>query len=80
MWQVARNVTMADWDFLEPEQYLIHDRDGKFCPAFQYLIDTAGVKRVALPARSPNLNAFAARPWRFLKSIFYQCVKAARAE
>ncbi|HSF29627.1 MAG TPA: hypothetical protein VLK82_04020 [Candidatus Tectomicrobia bacterium] len=67
MWQVARNVTMADWGFLEPEQYLIHDRDGKFCPASQCLIDTAGVKRVALPARSPNLNAFAERGVRSVK-------------
>jgi hypothetical protein len=34
MMQVARNVTMADWGFIQPGQYLIHDRDGKFCPAF----------------------------------------------
>jgi hypothetical protein len=33
--QIARHGAMADWGFLEPGQYLIHDRDGKFCPAFQ---------------------------------------------
>src|SRR3989449_2757113 len=32
MVQVARNVTMEAWGFLSPGQYLIHDRDGKYCP------------------------------------------------
>jgi putative transposase len=36
MAQVARNVTMENWGFLEPGQYLLHDRDGKFCSAFQH--------------------------------------------
>src|SRR5688500_8692023 len=35
MMEVARNVTMAEWGFLEPGQYIIHDRDGKVCPAFR---------------------------------------------
>jgi hypothetical protein len=56
MVQVARNVTMEEWGFLAPGQYLIHDRDTKFCAAFQHLIDDAGVERVVLPPRSPNLN------------------------
>src|SRR6266436_3880936 len=30
MVQVARNVTMEEWGFLSPGQYLIHDRDGKY--------------------------------------------------
>ncbi len=67
MTQIASNVTMADWGFLAPGQYLIHDRDGKYCPAFQHIIDTAGVTRVPLPARSPNLNAFAERWVRSVK-------------
>ena len=61
MIQMARNVTMEEWGFLSPGQYLIHDRDGKYCPAFQQIIDAAGVKRVPLPPRSPNLNAYAER-------------------
>ena len=65
--QVARNVTMDAWGFLWPGQYLIHDRDEKFCPAFQRLIDEAGVKRVPLPPRSPNLNAYAERSVRSVK-------------
>ena len=51
MTQIARNVTMEEWGFLSPGQYLIHDRDGKYCPAFQQIIDVAGVKRVPLPPR-----------------------------
>jgi putative transposase len=67
MTQVARNVTMDEWGFLSSGQYLIHDRDGKFCPAFRQTIDAMGVKRVPLPARSPNLNAYAERWVRSVK-------------
>jgi putative transposase len=67
MMQIARNVTMEAWGFLSPGQYLIHDRDGKFCPAFQRIIDEAGVKRLPLPPRSPNLNAIAERWVRSVK-------------
>jgi transposase InsO family protein len=67
MMQIARNVTMEDWGFLSPGQYLIHDRDGKYCPVFQQLIDVAGIKRVPLPPRSPNLNAYAERWVRSVK-------------
>jgi putative transposase len=67
MAQIARNVTRADWGFLAPSQYLIHDRDGKYCPAFQWILDDAGVTRVPLPPRSPNLNAYAERWVRSVK-------------
>jgi hypothetical protein len=60
MVQMARNVTMEEWGLLSPGQYLIHDRDTKFCAAFQQIIDDAGVERVVLPPRSPNLKAYAA--------------------
>jgi len=66
MVQVARNVTMEEWGFLSPGQYLIHDRDTRFCAAFQHLIDAAEVERVILPPRSPNLNAYAER---FIRSV-----------
>src|SRR5438067_2167072 len=71
MIQVARNVTMEEWGFLSPGQYLIHDRDGKYCPAFQQIIDAAGVTRVPLPARSPNLNAYAER---WVRSVKEECL------
>jgi transposase InsO family protein len=67
MVQVARNVTMEDWGCLSPGQYLIHDRDAKFCAAFQRIIDAAGIERVVLPPRSPNLNAYAERWVRSVK-------------
>jgi transposase InsO family protein len=67
MTQIARNETMETWGFLKPGQYLIHDRDGKYCPAFQKMIDAAGMHRVPLPPRSPNLNAYAERWVRSIK-------------
>jgi putative transposase len=67
MMQVARNVTMDEWGFLAPGQYLIHDRDTKFCAAFQQIIDDAGIERIPLPVRSPNLNAYAERWVRSVK-------------
>ncbi len=71
MVQVARNATMEEWGFLSPGQYLIHDRDAKFCPAFQQIIDDAGVTRVPLPPRSPNLNAYAER---WVRSVKEECL------
>ena len=62
---------MVDWGFLASGQYLIYDRDGKYCPAFQHVIDVAGVKRVPLPARSPNLNAYAER---WVRSVKEECL------
>jgi putative transposase len=67
MVQVAHNLTMEEWGFLSPGQYLIHDRDTKFCAAFQQTIDDAGIERVVLPPRSPNLNAYAERWVRSVK-------------
>jgi len=71
MVQVARNVTMEEWGFLAPGQYLLHARDTKFCAAFQHLIDDAGVERVVLPPRSPNLNAYA-ECW--VRSVKEECL------
>jgi transposase InsO family protein len=61
MKQMARTLTMDEWGVLKPGQYLIHDRDTKFCAAFKQMLDDAGVKRVPLPPRAPWLNAFAER-------------------
>jgi len=58
---MARNLTMDEWGILKPGQYLIHDRDTKFCAAFKQMLDDAGVKRVPLPPRSRWLNAFVER-------------------
>jgi len=62
---------MEEWGFLASGQYLIHDRDGKYCPAFQQIIDAAGITRVPLPPRSPNLNAYAER---WVRSVKEECL------
>ena len=67
MKQVARNLTMNGWGFLEGVRYLIHDRDVKFCDAFRQILRDAGTKPLALPPFSPNLNAYAERWIRGLR-------------
>ena len=71
MTQVARNVTMADVGFLSSSRYLIHDRDSKFCESFRDTIEGVGVTSVRLPARSPDLNAFAER---WVRSVKEECL------
>ena len=52
-------------------RYLIHDRDPLFTDAFRDLLKVSGVKTVKLPARSPDLNAYAER---FVLSIKSECL------
>ncbi len=67
MIQMARNSTMAEWGFLFPGQHMLHDRDSKFCSAFQETVKAAGITPIRLPPRSPNLNAHAERWVRSVK-------------
>jgi putative transposase len=69
--QVARNVTMDEWGCLDECRYLIHDRDTKFCDSFRRVIKSSGVEPLRLPARSPNLNAYAVRR---VKSVKDECL------
>lgn len=71
MKQIARNITMEDWGFLTNCRYLIHDRDTKFCESFRAILKSSGVKPLKLPARSPNLNAYAER---IILSIKSECL------
>lgn len=71
MQQMARNATMQEWGFLQPCRYLIHDRDTKYTRSFQATLEAAGVKPVQLPARSPNLNAYAER---WVRSAKEECL------
>jgi hypothetical protein len=59
--QIARSITMDTWGCLAPGQSLIHDSDDQYCPALQPVIAPAGVKRVPLLPRSPNVHADAER-------------------
>ncbi len=71
MKQVARNLTDM-WDgFLLGTRYLIHDRDPLFTEEVRGLLKDAGIAPLRLPARSPNLNAYAER---FVLSIRRECL------
>ena len=61
MLQMARNATDENSGFLRGQQYLLHDRDTKFCAAFLDVLRSSGIRPLALPPRSPNLNSFAER-------------------
>jgi transposase InsO family protein len=67
MSQIARNITDADNGILAGKRYLIHDRDPLFTAEFVSMLTAAGVNSVKLPARSPNLNAYAERLVRSVK-------------
>jgi hypothetical protein len=61
MEQIARSATQNTWGYLHSCRYVLHDRDTKFCASFRSALASGGVKTIPLPARSPNLNAFAER-------------------
>lgn len=71
MEQAARNLTDAGDGFLRDSVFLIHDRDPLFAVAFTIVLRFGGVRTVRLPARSPNLNAYAER---FVRSIKSECL------
>jgi Homeodomain-like domain len=71
MQQIARNVTMEEWGVLQNCRYLLHDRDTKYTRSFRAIIDSGHVTTLAIPARSPNLNAHAER---WVKSVKEECL------
>jgi len=71
MKHIARNVTGWEGE-LVGARYLIHDRDSKYIQSFDQILNTAGIAVVKLPPHSPNLNAFAER---FVKTIKTECVE-----
>jgi len=71
MQQMARNVTMEGWGFLGNCRYLLHDRDSKYTESFRAIIKASGVEPVALPPRSPNLNAYSER---WVRSVKAECL------
>ncbi|MPZ33041.1 MAG: transposase [Rhodospirillales bacterium] len=71
MKQIARNVTMDDCSALRDCRYLLHDRDTKFTRSFRAIIASGRVEPLALPARSPNLNAHAER---WVRSVKEECL------
>ena len=71
MLQMARNATDETSGFLGGQRYLLHDRDTKFCCAFLDALRSSGIRPLALPPKSPNLNAFAER---WVCSIRQECL------
>ncbi len=71
MKQIARNLTDCEEGFLKDACYLIHDRDPLFTTSFRAILKSSGIETVKLPARSPNLNAYAER---FVRSIKSECL------
>ena len=67
---MARNATDQDGG-LQSVEYVLHDRDTKFCEHFDTLLKAGGVTALRLPARSPNLNAFAER---WVRSVKQECL------
>jgi len=62
---------MDEWGFLEGCRCLIHDRDTKFTDSFRAIVKSGHVEPLKLPARSPNLNAYAER---WVKSVKDECL------
>lgn len=69
--QLARNLTDPECGFLMDARFLIHDRGPLFTDAFENTLASSGVRPIKLPARSPNLNAYAER---FVRSIKSECL------
>jgi transposase InsO family protein len=57
--------------FLPGKRYLLVDRDPLYTREFREALAREGTEVVRLPARSPNLNAFAER---FVLSIRSECL------
>jgi len=68
---MARNRTDPGEGFLRRSRHLIHDRDPLYTRVFVKILRGGGVHPVRLPARSPNLNAYAER---FVRSIKEECL------
>jgi putative transposase len=71
MKQIVRNVTMDDCGALRDCRYPLHDRDTKFTRSFRAIMASGGVEPLVLPARSPNLNAYAER---WVRSVKEECL------
>jgi len=72
MRQVVRILTDSEDGFLYGKRYLIHDRDPLYrTSGFHETLKSSGIELVKLPARSPDLNCYAER---FVKSVKSECL------
>ena len=70
MMQMVRNLTDAEEPFLRRTRFLIMDRDTKYSAAFRAALTGERIEPIRLPLRSPNLNAYAER---FARSVKTEC-------
>jgi hypothetical protein len=71
MQQIARNATSESWGLRDERRYALHDRDTKFCSLFRATLKAGRITPIQLPARSPNLNAYAER---WVRSAKEECL------
>ena len=71
MEQIARNLTDCEEGFLAGRRFLIIDRDAIFSPRFKSILDDAGVEILLTAYQAPNMNAYAER---FVRSIKSECL------
>ena len=73
MWmtQIARNLTMDDESLFADKKYLIHDGDTKYCEQFKRVLRDAGIKCKKTLPYCPDMNAYAER---WIRSIRSECL------
>jgi len=71
MLQVARGALEGEFGVLHGKEYLIVDRDTKYTRAFRTFLVREGLEVIRLPPRSPNLNAYAER---YIRSVKSECL------
>ena len=72
MKQVARILVDSEDGFLQGKRYLIHDRDPLYkTEGFHGILESIDVQPVRLPSRSPNLNCYAER---YVKTVKSECL------
>jgi transposase InsO family protein len=71
MEQMARNLTDCEEGFLTGRRFLILDRDGIFSPRFKSIVGDSGVDILLTAYQAPNMNAYAER---FARSIKSECL------
>ncbi len=73
MWmaQIARNLTMDDESLFADKKYLIHDGDTKYCDQFRRILRNAGIKSKKTLPYCPDMNAYAER---WIRSIRSECL------
>jgi putative transposase len=66
--QQARNLLLALEDQGRRLQFLVRDRDAKFCRGFDDVFGSAGAQVLVIPVQAPNANAYAERWVRTVRS------------